>query len=59
MTDLFLKNKTDEQIEHLTKMSPLERLGQPEDIASAVVFLISSDGAWVNGQTIYVNGGIV
>jgi 3-oxoacyl-[acyl-carrier protein] reductase len=58
-TDLFLKNKTDEQIEYLTKMSPLERLGQPEDIASAVAFLISPDGGWVNGQTIYVNGGIV
>jgi 3-oxoacyl-[acyl-carrier protein] reductase len=58
-TDLFLKNKTDDQIEHLAKMPPLERLGQPEDIADAVAFLVSLDGRWVNGQTIYVNGGIV
>lgn len=58
-TDLFLKNKTNEQIEHFAKMPPLERLGQPEDIADAVAFLVSLDGRWVNGQTIYVNGGIV
>lgn len=58
-TDLFLKNKTDEQIEHMSKMPPLERLGQPEDIANAVAFLVGPDAGWVNGQTIYVNGGIV
>jgi 3-oxoacyl-[acyl-carrier protein] reductase len=58
-TDLFLENKTDEQIEHLAKMPPLERLGQPEDIANAVAFLVGPDARWVNGQTIYVNGGIV
>ncbi|WP_020586091.1 SDR family oxidoreductase [Desulfobacter curvatus] len=58
-TDLFLKNKTNEQIQHLAKMPPLERLGQPEDIANAVAFLVGVDAGWVNGQTIYVNGGIV
>lgn len=58
-TDLFLKNKTDEQVEYLAKMPPLERLGQPEDIAGAVAFLAGPDGSWVNGQTIFVNGGII
>ncbi len=58
-TDLFLKNKTDEQVEQLAKMPPLERLGRPEDIADAVAFLVGPDAGWVNGQTIYVNGGIV
>jgi 3-oxoacyl-[acyl-carrier protein] reductase len=58
-TDLFLEHKTDKQIEHLAKMPPLERLGQPEDIANAVAFIVGSDAGWVNGQTIYVNGGIV
>lgn len=58
-TDLFLTGKTPELIAHLTKMAPLERLGQPEDIASAVAFLAGPDGAWVNGQTLRVNGGIV
>ena len=58
-TDLFLKGKTDEQISHLIKMPPLERLGQPDDIAATVSFLVGPDGGWVNGQTLRVNGGIV
>ncbi|WP_417662778.1 SDR family oxidoreductase [Pseudomonas sp.] len=58
-TDLFFNGKTDELIEKLTLQPPLERLGAPEDIAGAVAFLISEEGAWVNGQTIRVNGGIV
>lgn len=58
-TDLFLKNKTDEQIEQMAKMPPLERLAHPEDIANVVAFLVGPDSRWVNGQTIYVNGGII
>jgi len=58
-TDLFLEGKTPEQIAHLAKMAPLERLGQPQDIAGAVSFLVGPDGGWVNGQTLRVNGGIV
>ena len=58
-TDLFLTGKSEEQIEHLAKMPPLERLGEPGDIANAVAFLAGPDGAWVNGQTLRVNGGIV
>jgi 3-oxoacyl-[acyl-carrier protein] reductase len=40
-------------------MTPLERLGQPEDIASAVSFLAGPDGGWINGQTLRANGGMV
>jgi len=40
-------------------MAPLERLGRPEDIAAVVSMLAGPDGAWVNGQTIRANGGIV
>jgi len=58
-TDLFLKGKTDDQIAHLAKMPPLERLGQPEDIAATVSFLVGPDGGWVNGQTLRTNGGII
>jgi len=36
---------------------PLGRLGEPEDIASAVVFLCSERAGWITGQTISVNGG--
>jgi len=57
-TELFLDGKTLEQIERLAKMAPLERLGEPDDIAAAVAFLAQQDG-WVNGQALRVNGGIV
>ena len=56
-TALFLDGKTPEQIAQLSKLAPLERLGQPEDIANAVSFLASPDGAWVNAQVLRVNGG--
>jgi len=58
-TALFLNGKSPEAIARLEKAAPLERLGTPEDIASAVAFLAGPDGAWVNGQTLRVNGGIV
>jgi 3-oxoacyl-[acyl-carrier protein] reductase len=58
-TDLFFNGKTPEQIAHLAKLPPLERLGRPEDIANLVSFLVGPDGAWVNGQTIRSNGGVV
>jgi 3-oxoacyl-[acyl-carrier protein] reductase len=58
-TDLFLNGKSDEVIQRMSKMAPLERLGTPEDIAAAVAFLASTDGAWINGQTLRANGGLV
>jgi 3-oxoacyl-[acyl-carrier protein] reductase len=58
-TDLFLDGKPQELVDRLAKMAPLERLGQPEDIANAVAFLAGPDGAWVNGQTLRANGGII
>ncbi len=58
-TKLFLDGKPQELIERLAKAAPLERLGQPEDIAAVVAFLAGPDGAWVNGQTLRANGGIV
>ena len=56
-TDLFLNGKTPEQIAQLSKLAPLERLGQPEDIANVVSFLAGPDGGWVNAQILRANGG--
>ena len=56
-TGLFLKGKTAEQIEELSKLAPLERLGTPDDIARVVSFLVGPDGGWINGQVIRANGG--
>ena len=38
--------------------TPLGRIGQPQDIAPAAVYLASSDSAWVTGETLYVTGGL-
>lgn len=58
-TALFMDGKTYEQVERLSKMAPLERLGLPDDIAALVAVLTGSDGSWINGQTVRVNGGII
>jgi 3-oxoacyl-[acyl-carrier protein] reductase len=57
-TELFLSGKTDEQIANFAKMPPLERLGEPDDIAGVVSFLAGPDSGWVDGQTIRANGGL-
>jgi len=58
-TELFLGDKSDEQVAAVTKMIPLGRLGEPEDIARVVSFLVGPDGGWVNGQVLRVNGGVL
>ena len=58
-TDLFLKGKPQDVVDRMAKMAPLERLGQPSDIANVVSFLAGPDAAWVNGQVLRVNGGII
>lgn len=58
-TDLFFKGKTQEQINRLTKMPPLERLGTPEDVANVVSFLVGPEGGWINGQLVRANGGLI
>lgn len=58
-TDLFLNGKSQDAVDQLARLAPLERLGQPEDIANAVAFLAGPDGAWINGQVLRANGGII
>jgi 3-oxoacyl-[acyl-carrier protein] reductase len=57
-TALFLDGKNETEIDNLAQVSPLQRLGTPEDIAESVAFL-AGPGRWVNGQIIYVNGGAI
>jgi 3-oxoacyl-[acyl-carrier protein] reductase len=49
----------EEQRQALTQQIPLSRLGTPEDIAKTVTFLASDGGAYITGQTLNVNGGMV
>lgn len=44
--------------EELAKIIPMQRLGQPEEVAAAVAFLFSEEASYVTGQTLAVNGGL-
>ncbi|MCP1195514.1 3-oxoacyl-[acyl-carrier-protein] reductase [Acetobacter senegalensis] len=54
MTDVL----PDAQKEKLQSQIPLGRLGKPEDIAAAVLYLCSDEAGWVTGATLHVNGGM-
>jgi 3-oxoacyl-[acyl-carrier protein] reductase len=58
-TELFTDGKSAQQIEAITRLIPLGRLGQPDDIAGLVAFLAGPDSQWVNGQVIRANGGAI
>mgnify|MGYP001815021018 CR=1 FL=1 len=49
----------DEQREGMLAQVPLGRLGEGDDIANAVLFLASGGGAYITGETLHVNGGMV
>ncbi|MCE4042868.1 SDR family oxidoreductase [Lysinibacillus fusiformis] len=56
-TPLFLNGKDEHQIQHLANAVPLERLGEPNDISEVVAFL-AGPARWINGQVLFVNGGL-
>jgi 3-oxoacyl-[acyl-carrier protein] reductase len=58
-TEMLTAGRTPEMLAMFAKGAPLERLGQPEDIAGLVAFLAGPDGGWVNAQVIRANGGLV
>jgi 3-oxoacyl-[acyl-carrier protein] reductase len=58
-TELFFEGKSEEQVARLANLNPFGRLGEPQDIAGVVSFLLSADAGWVNGQVIRANGGMV
>ena len=55
MTDALPKD----QKEALASQIPLARLGTPEEIAQAVLFLAGSSSSYITGQTLHVNGGML
>ncbi|MEQ2528308.1 SDR family oxidoreductase [Robertmurraya yapensis] len=58
-TELFNVGKTEQQIEGMKKSIAFGRIGEPEDIANVIDFLISEKSEWITGQTIRVNGGFI
>ena len=57
-TPLFLNGKDRDTVDHLASMTPLERLGTPQDITEVVAFL-AGPARWINGQVLYANGGVI
>lgn len=58
-TDLFRSGKNEEAIQRSAGMSPFNRVGQPEEIANVVSFLVSDKSSWVHGQIVQPNGGLI
>jgi 3-oxoacyl-[acyl-carrier protein] reductase len=54
----LLRQHGEEALRGIPEQTPLRRLGQPEDIANVIVSLCAQDGAWINGQNVFANGGI-
>jgi len=54
----LLRQHGDEALRGIPEATPLGRLGQPEDIAEVIALLCSRGGAWVNGETVFANGGL-
>lgn len=55
-TPLFLQGKPQELLDRIAQLSPMERLGDPADIAESIAFL-AGPARWINGQTLFTNGG--
>ncbi|RRB02173.1 SDR family oxidoreductase [Larkinella rosea] len=58
-TPLIVSTKTEKEVAEFGKDTPLERVGQPAEVAPAYVFLASEDASYITGQVMHVNGGEV
>lgn len=58
VTDMIIPHISTRKEEWM-KQTPLERFGEPEEVASAIVFLASEEAAYITGANIHVNGGLV
>lgn len=58
-TDLFRAGKNEEALKRSAAMSPLNRVGQPKEVAAIIAFLASDKASWVLGQVVQPNGGLI
>lgn len=60
-TSLFLDapGRTEADVRQFAERTPHGRIGTPEDLAAVMAALVSADGSWVNGQTVFANGGLI
>jgi len=57
-TDMLRANNSAESLEFLRTMSPLGRLGTPDEVAAVVAFIAGPDGGWLTGQNVNASGGV-
>jgi 3-oxoacyl-[acyl-carrier protein] reductase len=57
-TELFTNGKSEETISRLASLSAFNRIGDPQDIANVVLFLVSDEAKWISAQNIGVNGAM-
>lgn len=57
-TDM-IKSDTPEERERRQRVIPLSRVGQPDEVAGVIAFLVSEDASYVTGETLHVNGGLL
>lgn len=57
-TELFYKGKTEQMLKTIAGFSPMGRIGKPEEIAEAIVWLSSGSSSWISGQILRANGGM-
>ena len=54
-----LRGMSSEQVKEMAGYHPLGRVGQPEDVASLIVFLLSGEASWMTGAVIPIDGGVM
>ena len=57
-TDLFMTGKSEETVQRMGALSAFNRIGEPEEIAEVVAFLVSDEAKWVSGQNVGANGAV-
>jgi 3-oxoacyl-[acyl-carrier protein] reductase len=57
-TDLFLRGKPEQLLKTIASLNPHNRIGEPDEIADAIVFLSGEGSRWISGQILAVNGGM-
>jgi len=57
-TDAFYEGKTEQIVKALEGFHPQGRVGQPEEVAKAIVLVASGESSWMNGVNFRINGGM-